>query len=79
VMWPSSGARYSLNESLAFSLQFSKSIPTQKAAVLRRHLASVGKDVLGFINEFRNGLPDEVVNDPKYSFRVYLVPKVTTN
>lgn len=72
------GARYSLNESLAFSLQFSKSIPTQKAAALRRHLASVGKDVLGFINEFRNGLPDEVVNDPKYSFRVYLVPKVTT-
>jgi hypothetical protein len=31
--------------------------------------------VLGFINEFRNRLPDEVVND---SFRVYLVPKVTT-
>jgi len=72
------GTRYSLNESLAFSLQFSKSIPPQKATALRRHLASVGKNVLEFINAFRNGLPDEVVNDPKYSFRVYLVPKVTT-
>ncbi len=72
------GVRYSLSESLAFSLQFSKSIPPQKAAALRRHLASVGKDVLDFIDGFRNGLPDEVVNDPRYSFRVYLVPKVTT-
>jgi hypothetical protein len=29
-------------------------------------------------NRFRNQLPDELINDPKYSFRVYLVPKVTT-
>jgi len=71
------GARYSLNESLALSLQFSKSIPPQKAAALRLHLASVGRDVLDFIDGFRNALPDDVLNDPRYSFRVYLVPKVT--
>jgi len=41
-------------------------------------LASVGKDVLDFIDSFRNDLPDELINDPKYSFRVYLVPKATT-
>jgi hypothetical protein len=70
------GARYSLNESLAFSLQFSRSIPPQKAASMRRHLASVGKTVLSFVDGFRNGLADEVVNDPKYAFRVYLVPKL---
>src|SRR5262245_31629760 len=72
------GARYSLNESSAFSLQFSKSIPPQKATALRRHLASVAKDVLDFIDGFRNELPDDLANDPRYSFRVYLVPKVTT-
>jgi hypothetical protein len=71
------GGRHSLNESLAFSLQFSKSVPVQKAAALRRHVASVGKGVLEFIDGFRNGLSDEVVNDPRYSFRVYLVPKIT--
>jgi len=30
-----------------------------------------------FVDGFRNGLPEEVSNDPRYSFRVYLVPKVT--
>jgi hypothetical protein len=72
------GSRYALNESLAFSLQFSRSMPAQKAAAVRRHLASAGKSVLTFIDRFRNELPDVVLNDPKYSFRVYLVPKVTT-
>jgi len=71
------GARYSLSESLAVSLQFSKAVPPQKAAAMRLHLAAAGKDVLEFIDAFRGGLPDEVVNDPKYSFRVYLVPKAT--
>ncbi len=71
------GARYALTETLAVSLQFSKSIPPQKAAAMRLHLASAGKDVLEFIDGFRGGLTDEVVNDPKYSFRVYLVPKAT--
>jgi hypothetical protein len=71
------GTRYSLNESLALSLQFSRSIPPQKAAALRLHLASVGKQALDFIDSFRNELPDELLNDPRYSFKVYLVPKVT--
>lgn len=30
-----------------------------------------------FVDGFRNGPPEEVSNDPGYSFRVYLVPKVT--
>jgi hypothetical protein len=71
------GSRYSLNESLAFSLQFSRSIPPQKAAAVRLHLASVGKSALSFIDGFRQQLPEDVFNDPKYSFRLYLVPKVT--
>ncbi len=71
------GQRYSLSESLALSLQFAKAVPPQKAVALRKHLASFGKDVLEFVDGFRNGLPEEVSNDPRYSFRVYLVPKVT--
>lgn len=33
--------------------------------------------MLEFVDGFRNGLPEEVSNDPRYGFRVYLVPKVT--
>lgn len=71
------GPRYSLNHTLAFSLQFSRGVPPQKAAALRQHLASAGRDVLSFIDRFRGDLPEEILNDPKYSFRVYLVPKAT--
>jgi hypothetical protein len=52
-------------------------MPPQKAAALRLHLASVGKQALDFIDSFRNGLPEGLLNDPKYSFKVYLLPKVT--
>jgi hypothetical protein len=71
------GARYALGETLAVSLQFSKAVPAEKVAAIRLQLASAGKDVLQFIDAFRAELPDEVVNDPRYSFRVYLVPKAT--
>lgn len=71
------GARYALGDTLAVSLQFSKAVPAEKAAAMRLQLASVGKEVLQFIDTFRAELPDELVNDPRYSFRVYLVPKAT--
>jgi hypothetical protein len=72
------GARHALGESLAFSLQFSRTVPPQKAAAIRLHLASAGKRAVDYVDRFRNDLPDEVMNDPRYSFRIYLVPKVTT-
>jgi hypothetical protein len=71
------GARYALGETLAVSLQFSRAVPAEKAAAMRLQLASAGKDVLQFIDAFRAELSDEIVNDPRYSFRVYLVPKAT--
>jgi hypothetical protein len=51
--------------------------PPQKATAVRLSLASAGKEVLNYIDAFRNNLPDEVFNSAEYSFRVYLVPKLT--
>ena len=71
------GARAALGESLAMSLQFSRTMTPQKASAMRLLLASAGRDVLEFIDAFRGGLPDEIVSDPRYRFGVYLVPKAT--
>jgi hypothetical protein len=71
------GARHALGESLGVSLQFSKITPPQKAAAIKLQLAAAGKRVVHYIDTFRSALPEEVFNDPRYSFRVYLLPKVT--
>jgi hypothetical protein len=69
------GARYSLAETLAVSLQFSRVIPGQKTAAIRLALASLGKGVLDYAEAFRAALSDETISSSKYSFRVFLIPK----
>jgi len=70
------GARYGLSEDLAVSLQFSTAVPAQKRAALKKLAASASKGVRDYVEKFRGGLPPEVLNSTKYSFSVYLVPKV---
>jgi hypothetical protein len=64
-----------LAENLAVSLQFSRVIPTQKAAAVRLALASLGKGVLDYVDAFRATLADDTISSSKYSFRVFLIPK----
>jgi hypothetical protein len=70
------GQRYSLAESLAVSLQFSKAMPSQRAKAIRGLAASTVKSVRDYIQKFRGGLPAEILNSTEYSFSVYLVPKL---
>lgn len=69
------GARYGLADTLAVSLQFSRAVPTQKAAAIRLALASLGKGVLDYVETFRATLADDTISSSKYSFRVFLIPK----
>jgi len=69
------GEEYAINEGLAVALQFSRSIPDEKAAAIRKLVSTSSKDVLDYIEKFRGGLPPEVLNSTQYSFSVYLVPK----
>jgi hypothetical protein len=70
------GSRYSLTESLAVSLQFSKAMPSQRAKAIRNLAASAAKNILDYIEEFRAGLPAEIIDSTEYRFSVYLVPKL---
>jgi len=70
------GSAHALAESLAVSLQFSSVLPEQKEAAARRLAAADLKGVMKYVETFRKGLPVEVLNDSKFSFRVYLVPKL---
>ena len=71
------GARYALEEQLAVSLQFSKMIPEQKKAATRALAKGAAKSVVDYIERFRGRLPSTVLSSMKYSFSVFLIPKVS--
>lgn len=76
LLFASFGAKHGLTEQLAVSLQFSSIIPDAKARASKRATTSSTKSVLDFVERFRGTLPAATLNSMKYSFSVYLVPKV---
>ena len=68
------GDRYGLAESLAVSLQFSRSNPPEQKEALKK-LTGSAKTVIDYVERFRGGLTDLVLNDIGYSYRVFLVPR----
>lgn len=70
------GRRYALADQLAVSLQMTKMIPEQKARAARELASDSARNVREFIERFRAGLPAPVLNSMKYSFSVFLVPRV---
>jgi len=70
------GARYALSEYLAVSLQFSTVTPAEKRRAARVLAGSAARSVTEYVTRFRSGLPATVLNSMKYSFNVFLVPKV---
>ena len=70
------GEEHALTDTLAVSLQFARSTPDGKAAALKRLASTRTKDVREYVEQFRGGLPADVLESSKYSFSVFLVPKV---
>ncbi|MBN1436315.1 MAG: DUF3644 domain-containing protein [Sedimentisphaerales bacterium] len=68
--------KYALQEQLAVSLQFSAVVPEAKKRAARALAAASVKSVKDYIETFRGSLPSTVLNSMKYSFNVFLVPKV---
>lgn len=70
------GDRYALSASLAFALQFGRSVPPAQQAAMRgafkQHLQSVKR----FVDRFRSTLSADVLADQNYSFKVFLIPKI---
>jgi hypothetical protein len=70
------GPRYALTEQLAVSLQFSRIVPPEKRRAARVLASSTARTVVEYVEKFRGKLPATVLNSTKYSFNVFLVPKV---
>jgi hypothetical protein len=58
------------------SLQLTQLIPEEKARATRLAASSATKTVVEYIERFRTGLPAGTLNSMKYSFSVFLVPRV---
>jgi hypothetical protein len=70
------GARYALTDQLALALQFSQIQPDEKAKATKAALVGVARGVIGYIENFRAALPAPTLSSMKYSFSVFLVPRV---
>lgn len=71
------GHKYALTDQLAVSLQFSQMMPDEKAKATKQLGISASKNVVDYVEKFRSSLPSVVLNSMKYSFSVYLVPRVS--
>jgi hypothetical protein len=70
------GQRYALAEQLAVSLQFSQILPEEKLKAAKALASANAQTIREYVERFRGGLPGPVLNSMKYSFSVFLVPKV---
>jgi len=70
---------YSLNMSLSLALQFSTGRSTNTVEALRRLQSAEYQDLKQQITAFHNGLPDDIIGDPAFAFRMWLVPKTANH
>jgi len=70
------GNDYSINENLAFSLQFSKVMTKEQKQAQKSLLSREVKSLVEYINKYRNELSDEVFNSQEYSIKFIAIPKV---
>lgn len=70
------GDRYALRTGLVFALQLSRSLaPTQNLALMKRTEKQY-RSVKTYVDTFRAALSQDVHSDLRYSFKVFLVPKI---
>jgi hypothetical protein len=70
------GRSHALADYLSVSLQFSQTIPPEKKRAAQVLASSSTKSATNYIETFRGGLPSTVLSSMKYSFNVFLVPRV---
>ena len=70
------GEKYALKENLVFTLQFSSYYQEEQQAAIKGKIAKEYKNVKQFIERYRHNLSPEIYSDLRYSFRVFLIPKV---
>lgn len=71
------GEEYSINESLAFALQFSTFNSLEQKNSQKRQLSKELLDIKHFIEKYKNTLSDEVFESQKYSIKFLIIPKIS--
>ncbi len=70
------GQGFSLNESLAIPLQLVSINPNWRNQVLKEIQSREYLTIKEYVDTFRNSLDDVVWDNPEYSFKVFLIPKI---
>ncbi len=73
------GNSFALNESLTMALQFSMLRDSAQAAAIAKLRSPLTRSVDQYIKTFRSSLTTEERDDLKYSFKVFLVPKLANH
>ncbi len=73
------GERYAIRAGLTFSLQFSRLPQKGQSIVNAKSQQKMFKFVKNYIDAFRSSLSTEAQSSLEYSFKVYLVPKISNN
>ena len=70
------GAEYALNESLAFSLQFSYMRPEEQRQASKSVLSAEAREIRSYIENYQSALRDEIFNSQEYSIKFIPILKV---
>jgi hypothetical protein len=73
------GEEYSLNENLAFSLQFSSMRTKEQYMASKKMLSRDIKEIRGFIEKYRSDLSGDIFSSQEYSIRLIQIPKILNN
>jgi hypothetical protein len=69
------GNYYALKDMMVFPLQTSNVRSIGRADVIKKFQGKHYDDIKDYIDVYRQGISDDVFNDPHFSFQVYLIPK----
>ncbi len=70
------GQKWALAEQLAVALQFSQVVPEERLKAAKALASTAARSVRDYVEKFRGGLGSTVLDSMKYSFTVFLVPRV---
>ena len=71
------GEKHAINESLAFSLQFSYMRHEEQKQASKNVLSAELKEIRSYIEKYRSNLTEEVFNSQEYSIKLIQIPRIS--
>ena len=71
------GEEYAINESLVFSLQFSRYRTREQKLSNKKILSKEIRYIRDYVEKYRNNLSDEIFNSQEFSIKLIQIPKIS--